>query len=342
MRSLITGGAGFIGIQTADRLLGKGEEVVLLDNLSRKGASKNLAWLKERHGDSPFEKADVRDFTRMKEIIERYRPLDTVFHFAAQVAVTSSVQNPKEDFDINALGTLNVLESIRQAGLDPVFLFTSTNKVYGGMEEVEVTEEETRYRYVSLPHGISEAAPLDFHSPYGCSKGAADQYVRDYHRIYGLRTLVFRNSCIYGPRQFGIEDQGWVAWFIIAWLLKHPLTIYGNGKQVRDLLYIDDLIDGMLMAIERQDHTQGQIYNMGGGTDYSLSIWKECGPMLEELVGSPIPVRHDDWRPGDQVVYVSDIRKAARDFDWRPSVAPREGIAKLYTWASENAHLFSE
>ncbi|MEE9216820.1 MAG: SDR family NAD(P)-dependent oxidoreductase [Anaerolineales bacterium] len=342
MRALITGGAGFIGIQTADRLLSMGEEVVLLDNLSRRGGRQNLAWLKERHPDIPFEEADVRDFASMTSIVGRYQPLDVVFHFAAQVAVTSSVQRPKEDFDINALGTLNVLESIRQIDADPIFIYSSTNKVYGEMEEVEVVEDETRYRYASLPYGIPETAPLDFHSPYGCSKGAADQYVRDYHRIYGMRTMVFRNSCIYGPRQFGIEDQGWVAWFIIAWLQKHPLTIYGDGKQVRDLLYIDDLIDGMLRAIEQIDQTQGQIYNMGGGADYSLSIWKECGPMLEELAGEPIPITRGDWRPGDQMVYISDIRKAAQHFDWRPSVDPREGIAKLFTWASENAHLFSE
>ncbi len=342
MRALITGGAGFIGIQTADRLLSMGEEVVLLDNLSRRGGRQNLAWLKERHPDIPFEEADVRDFASMTSIVGRYQPLDVVFHFAAQVAVTSSVQSPKEDFDINALGTLNVLESIRQIDADPIFIYSSTNKVYGEMEEVEVVEDETRYRYASLPYGIPETAPLDFHSPYGCSKGAADQYVRDYHRIYGMRTMVFRNSCIYGPRQFGIEDPGWVAWFIIAWLQKHPLTIYGDGKQVRDLLYIDDLIDGMLRAIEQIDQTQGQIYNMGGGADYSLSIWKECGPMLEELAGEPIPITRGDWRPGDQMVYISDIRKAAQHFDWRPSVDPREGIAKLFTWASENAHLFSE
>jgi CDP-paratose 2-epimerase len=342
MRVLITGGAGFIGIQTADRLLNMGEEVILLDNLSRRGGRQNLAWLKERHGEVPFEEADVRDYSGTTAIVERYQPLDVVFHFAAQVAVTSSVQNPKEDFDINALGTLNVLESIRQSGADPIFIYSSTNKVYGGMEDVEVVEDETRYRYASLPYGIPETAPLDFHSPYGCSKGSADQYTRDYHRIYRMRTLVFRNSCIYGPRQFGIEDQGWVAWFIIAWLQQQSLTIYGDGKQVRDLLYIDDLIDGMLGAIEHIDQTQGQIYNMGGGPDYSLSIWKECGPILEELAGEPIPVTAGDWRPGDQMVYISDIRKAAQDFDWRPTVAPQEGIAKLFTWASENAHLFSD
>ncbi len=342
MRALITGGAGFIGIQTADRLLTMGEEVVLLDNLSRKGGKQNLAWLKERHGEFPFEEADVRDYASLTAIVERFQPLDVVFHFAAQVAVTSSVQDPKEDFDINALGTLNVLESIRQSKADPIFIYSSTNKVYGEMHEVEVVEDETRYRYAALPHGIAETAPLDFHSPYGCSKGAADQYTRDYQRIYGMRTLVFRNSCIYGPRQFGIEDQGWVAWFIIAWLQQHSLTIYGDGKQVRDLLYIDDLIDGMLRAIDLIDRTQGQIYNMGGGADFSLSIWKECGPLLEELAGEKISVASGDWRPGDQMVYISDIRKAAQDFDWRPSVAPREGIAKLFEWASENAHLFSE
>ena len=340
MRALITGGAGFIGIQTANRLLGSGDEVVLLDNLSRRGSRQNLEWLTEQHGDYPFEQVDVRDYESTVAAVERYRPLDLVLHFAAQVAVTSSVEDPIEDFDINANGTLNVLEAVRHSGMDPVFLYSSTNKVYGGMEDVEVVEEETRYRYASLPHGIPETALLDFHSPYGCSKGAADQYVRDYHRIYGMRTMVFRNSCIYGPRQFGIEDQGWVAWFIIAWLLQRRMTIYGNGKQVRDLLYIDDLIDGMLAAVDQIDRTVGQIYNIGGGPDYSLSIWRECGPILEELAGSPIPVDEGDWRPGDQRVYISDIRKAANDFDWKPEVSPKEGIARLFNWASENSHLF--
>ena len=341
MRVLITGGAGFIGANTADRLLSQGREVVLLDNLSRRGSAANLEWLRRRHGGVGFERVDVRDYEALEGALERHGPLDVVFHFAAQVAVTSSVADPREDFAINAMGTLNLLEAVRRLGIDPVFLYTSTNKVYGAMQEVPIVEETTRFRYADLPHGVAETMPLDFHSPYGCSKGAADQYVHDYQRIFGLRTIVFRNSCIYGPRQFGIEDQGWLAWFVIASLQDLPISIYGNGKQVRDVLYVDDLIDAMLMAVGRPDISGGQIYNIGGGPSNSLAVWTEFGPILEEQLGRPVEVRHGEWRPGDQSVYISDIRKAARQLDWAPKVDPRAGIRRLFEWAAENQELLA-
>jgi CDP-paratose 2-epimerase len=205
-----------------------------------------------------------------------------------------------------------------------------------------VSDDGQRYRYRDRPHGIGENTPLDFHSPYGCSKGAADQYVRDYHRIYGLRTIVFRNSCIYGTRQFGVEDQGWVAWFCIAAAQRRRITIYGDGKQVRDILYIDDLTRAFMLAIEHIAVTQGQVYNIGGGPENTLAVWSEFGPLLERLAGRPIESSFAGWRPGDQRIYISDISRAARDFGWRPRIAVAEGIRLLYDWVATNEHLFED
>ncbi len=228
-RILITGGAGFIGCNAAKRFMDRGDRVVVVDNLSRKGTNLNLAWLKEQ-GEFDIIQADIRDAEAMREAIGRDRDLDAVLHLAAQVAVTTSVADPREDFDINALGSFNVLEAVRQAPSDPIVVYASTNKVYGGMEEVAVEEKDGRYAYKDLPGGVPESQTLDFHSPYGCSKGAADQYMRDYARIYGLKTTVLRQSCIYGYRQLGVEDQGWVAWFTIAAVLGKPIVIYGDGR----------------------------------------------------------------------------------------------------------------
>jgi CDP-paratose 2-epimerase len=337
---LITGGAGFIGCNTADYLLRQQHEVIILDNLSRRGSEKNLAWLRETHGDIPFLQIDVRNYEALREALAAHSGIDVVLHLAAQVAVTTSVTNPREDFEINAMGTFNVLEAVRTLGLDPVFLFVSTNKVYGGMEHVAIASNEMRYFYRDMPQGTSEAMPLDFHSPYGCSKGSADQYVRDYHRIYGLRTVVFRNSCIYGQRQFGVEDQGWVAWFCIAAVLGKPITVYGDGKQIRDILYIDDLVRAFLLAVEHSDTTQGQVYNIGGGPDNTMAIWTEFAPLLSKLAGRPIEAPFGDWRPGDQRVYVSDISRAQREFGWSPTISVEEGISRLYAWVVANRHLF--
>jgi CDP-paratose 2-epimerase len=336
---LITGGAGFIGSNYVSRLLARGDRVTIFDNLSRAGAPLNLRWLRDVYGEGAFEliEGDVRDSATLTGAL---RDIDIVVHLAGQVAVTSSVTHPREDFECNALGTFNLLEAARQSNRDPIVLYASTNKVYGGMEDVSILEEETRYSYEDLSYGVPENYQLDFHSPYGCSKGAGDQYVRDYARIFGLKTVVLRQSCIYGPHQFGIEDQGWLAWFIIAAATGTPITIYGNGKQVRDVLYIDDLLDVFDLTIVNIEQVTGKVFNIGGGPENSLSIWCEFGPLLERLIGRKIGVSWEDWRPGDQLAYISDIRAAKRDLGWAPKVSPETGIQLLYDWVEENIELF--
>lgn len=337
---LVTGGAGFIGVNYVNRLLARGEQVTVLDNLSRPGAIKNLEWLHTQHKKQfVFIKGDIRDYNLM---LGALKDVDVVVHLAAQVAVTTSVTDPRNDFDINAMGTFNVLEAAREIGRKPVFIYASTNKVYGGMEDIAVDETEAAYRYRDYPLGIPENMPLDFHSPYGCSKGAGDQYVRDYHRIYGLPTVVFRQSCIYGTRQFGIEDQGWVAWFVIAALTGKPITIYGDGKQVRDVLFVDDLLDAYDLAIANPGVSAGKIYNIGGGPENVLSIWSQFGPLLESAIGSKIDVARSDWRPGDQKIYVSDIRKVREKLGWSPQVSVEDGIDRLVTWVRDNRHVFAQ
>lgn len=339
MKILITGGCGFIGSNTADYFLKKGHDVVVLDDLSRKGTPLNLDWLKSNHAGIKFIKADIRNDQKVLE--QAVEGKDVVLHFAAQVAVTTSVANPREDFDINALGTFNVLEAIRKSRSKPILIFSSTNKVYGGMENIKIHEKDGRYAYVDLPNGISEEAGLDFHSPYGCSKGCADQYVRDYSRIYGLKTVVFRQSCIYGYRQFGVEDQGWVAWFTIATLFNQPLIIYGDGKQVRDVLFIEDLINAYELAIKNIDKTSGQVYNIGGGPQNQMSLL-ELIKYLEKEFNKKIQYSFAEWRPGDQPVFVCDISKTKRDFGWEPHINTEEGVKKLAKWVQENKELFSD
>ena len=314
---LITGGAGFIGCNLAHRLLNQGLHVTIFDNLSRSGCKMNLEWLRQEHGPESFRMIQG-DVTDPKAILRAAEGADRIYHLAAQVAVTTSIKNPRQDFSTNAYGTFNTLEAARLGGNNPIFIFASTNKVYGGMEEISVDEGDTRYQYVSLPDGIPESQPLDFHSPYGCSKGTGDQYTRDYARIYGLRTVVLRQSCIYGYHQYGAEDQGWVAWFIIAALLGRRITIYGNGKQVRDVLFVEDLIDAYEAAVQNISSTAGQVFNIGGGAKNTISIWMEFGPLLEELIGHPISIAYEGWRPGDQPVYISDIRKAENILGWQP------------------------
>lgn len=340
MHYLVTGGAGFIGSNYVRRLLARGETVTIYDNLSRRGAQANLDWLRTTgSGTLNFVQGDVRD---VNLITKTATDADIIIHLASQVAVTTSVLNPREDVEINVMGTFNVLEAARASKRQPIVLYASTNKVYGGMENLIIEENVTRYAYRDYPHGIPETYPLDFHSPYGCSKGAGDQYVHDYARIYDLPTVVFRQSCIYGTRQFGVEDQGWIAWFIIAAEKGQPITIYGDGKQVRDVLYVDDLLDIYDAAITHIDHAAGQIYNVGGGPNNQLSIWREFEPMLENLLGRPIPTGKDNWRPGDQRIYVSDIRKAARDLGWQPKVSVEQGITRLFNWVIENQGLFDK
>ena len=336
---LITGGAGFIGANYVARLIIRGEDVTIYDNLSRPGSTLNLNWLKSIQKDSfSLIEADVRD---QESIYKAVNEMDVIVHLAGQVAVTTSVINPREDFEINAQGTFNVLEAARNSNKNPIVLYASTNKVYGGMEDIEVIENETNYRYLDFPQGISEKFPLDFHSPYGCSKGSGDQYVRDYHRIYDLPTVVLRQSCIYGPRQFGVEDQGWLAWFIIAVLTGKQISIYGNGKQVRDVLFVEDLLDAYDACIEHIDISAGEVYNIGGGPDQMISVWKEFSLILEEMLDKKIPVVWGDWRPGDQKIYVSDIQKAQGELNWRPKYPVRDGLQKLFDWAQDNVNLFT-
>lgn len=333
---LITGGAGFIGSSLAESFLEKGENVTVLDNLCRNGSKINAEWLKSKGGKLMMVEGDIRNSLDVEGCV---KGKDIIFHLAAQVAVTTSVSDPRTDFEINAHGTINVLEAVRKFNPMAIVLYSSTNKVYGEMTSAGVIEKKTRYDYQNL-NGISEEQPLDFHSPYGCSKGAADQYVHDYHRIYGLNTIVFRQSCIYGPRQFGVEDQGWVAWFVIALTNAKKLTVYGDGKQVRDVLFISDLIHAYNLAINKISKTAGKIYNIGGGKEYSISVWYEFAPILEKLFKHKITANFSDWRPGDQKIFISNIAKAKRDFGWEPKISPKEGIGKLYNWVKENKDLF--
>lgn len=335
MRVLITGGAGFIGCNLADALSQAGDKVIVLDNLSRPGSEINLRWLQTNHPDLRFVQANIQNEPAVRTAIREAGQLDAVIHLAAQVAVTTSVLHPRLDFEINAQGTLNVLEAVRAAKGKPVVIFGSTNKVYGELSHLAVDEEPNRYVFRDRPFGIGEDEPLSFHSPYGCSKGAADQYMLDYARIYGLRTVVFRQSCIYGRRQFGLEDQGWVAWFLRAALSDRPITIYGDGRQVRDVLFMDDLVRAYRAAI-RTPAAWGQAFNIGGGPKFTMSVWAEFGPRLERLLGRSIPISYSAWRTGDQHIYVSDIRKAKRLLSWEPTTPPDQGIAELYEWTLES------
>ena len=336
-KCLITGGAGFIGTNMAVRLMENGKHVRIMDNLSRSGVEKNLEWLNENYdGKFEFVESDVRNFDAVEAAV---KDMDTVFHFASQVAVTTSVEDPRTDFEVNAFGTLNVLEAARISPLKPAFLFTSTNKVYGKLMSLGVREKQTRYLFAGLPRGVDESQPLDFYSPYGCSKGAGDQYIRDYARIYGMKTVVFRMSCIYGPHQFGNEDQGWVVHFVISALLNRAINIFGDGKQVRDILYVEDLTRAFELAAENIDSTAGEVFNIGGGVENSISLL-ELLDILEEITEGKTPVNFYDWRPGDQKVYITNADKAREFFGWKPEISSKEGIRKMTEWVNENRELF--
>lgn len=336
-KCLITGGAGFIGINLAQYLIRNNKSVRILDNLSRNGVEKNLEWLKNTFpGRFEFIRADVRNIDQVRQNI---RDIDTVFHFASQVAVTTSVEDPRTDFEVNALGTLNVLEAARLSDNPPAVLFTSTNKVYGNLLDFDIEETPKRYRFPHNMEGIHEHQPLDFFSPYGCSKGAADQYIHDYSRIYGLKTVVFRMSCIYGPHQFGNEDQGWVVHFVISAVLNRTIKIYGDGKQVRDILYVDDLVRAFYMAAENPEKASGEIFNIGGGLSNSVSL-VELMEILRDITSNEIPTQFFDWRPGDQKIYISNIRKAKDILGWTPETSAKQGIAKLHEWVKDNQKLF--
>jgi CDP-paratose 2-epimerase len=328
----ITGGCGFIGCNLADRIAMRGDKVVILDSLVRAGVRENAQWLKSRHGDRiTIVVGDVRDSI---PVIELVRDAKAALHLAAQVAVTSSLENPVDDFEINARGTLNVLEAVRLHNPTAPLLFASTNKVYGRLiTDSEIVRTGQRYQPAdaTLAAGISEAMPLDLYSPYGCSKGAADQYVHDYARVYGLRTAVLRMSCIYGPRQFGNEDQGWIAHFLLSALRGAPLTIYGDGCQVRDALYVADAVDAWLAVLDNISTTRGRIFNLGGGPSNAISLL-ELIDLISQASGSTVQFSFDDWRPGDQPWYVTDIGALAAATGWRPQTPLAEGLRALQSW----------
>ncbi len=333
---LITGGAGFIGTNLAHHYLSEGIPVRLYDNFSRAGVEQNARWLQETHGDLvQLEAADVRDASRLRDCV---RGAAKVFHLAAQVAVTTSLVDPVADFEINARGTLNVLEAVRACADPPPLVFTSTNKVYGGLPDITLGVQSCRYEpedSAVRTFGIGETRALDFHSPYGCSKGAADQYVLDYARTYGIPAAVFRMSCIYGPHQFGTEDQGWVAHFLIQAQAGRPITLYGDGMQVRDILFAEDLVNALALAQDHISELAGQAFNIGGGADNSISLLNLLD-LIRKTDGDMPDVCFEGWRPGDQRYYVSDTRKFQAATGWAPKVGASLGIARLGRWLREN------
>ncbi len=336
---LITGGAGFIGSNLAERLLSQsGTHVRIFDNLSRSGVTHNLDWLNSLPGHARLEfvKGDIR---HAADIADAARDATEIYHLAAQVAVTTSVADPRCDFEVNAQGTFNVLEAARRSGRHPFLLFTSTNKVYGSLESVPVSIEGTRYCAEDPAfRGVTEHQILDFHSPYGCSKGAADQYVRDYARIYNLPSVVFRMSCIAGPRQFGNEDQGWVAHFLYCVLEGKPITVYGNGFQVRDVLHVSDLIDAMQASAENTKGIIGQVFNVGGGLERAVSVL-EMLRAIEQETGMQPKLRHSQVRPGDQPLYISDTTKLSLATGWRPQHSLLETLESIRKFWRSNRQL---
>ncbi len=338
---LITGGAGFVGANLAARLLEEpGTHVTVFDNLSRRGTEHNLSWLRTLPGARVLRyiHGDIRN---AKQVQDAARHADEIYHLAAQVAVTTSIADPQCDFDTNAAGTFHVLEAARRNGRQPTVFFTSTNKVYGSLDSVPVRVSGSRYVAESGSFaGATEDTPLDFHSPYGCSKGAADQYVRDYARIYDLPTVVFRMSCIAGQRQFGNEDQGWVAHFLYSVLNGRPITIYGDGLQVRDVLHVDDLIDAFSAARTSLEKTAGQVYNIGGGMERAVSI-RELIERIEGRFNREARLSFSATRPGDQPLYISSLTKLCRDTGWRPKRSLDQILDSVEAFHAKNHHLIA-
>jgi CDP-paratose 2-epimerase len=332
---LITGGSGFIGSNLAARFLADGEEVIVLDNLSRAGVAQNLAWLRENHGDRVhLLQADIRDAEAIRPAFTDAR---AVFHFAAQTAVTTSLAEPIEDFEVNGRGTLNVLEAARRSGRRMPVIFASTNKVYGNLDDLSMVEAGDRYVPADEAlrrYGIGETRKLDFCSPYGCSKGVADQYVLDYAKSYRLPTAVLRMSCIYGPRQFGTEDQGWVAHFLIRALRHQAISIFGDGKQVRDILHVDDAVAAYRVVLREIDRVQGRAFNLGGGASNAVSL-RGLLREIARITGKDVPISYGEWRRGDQLYFVADTRKLQSTLEWRPMIGWREGLRDLALWLAE-------
>jgi CDP-paratose 2-epimerase len=333
--AVITGGAGFIGTNLAHHLLSQGQPVVVFDNLARTGVAENLAWLRRQHPTGLHVViGDVRDAALLQRTVRR---ACRVFHLAAQVAVTTSLVDPITDFEINARGTLNLLEALRAHPEPPPLLYTSTNKVYGTLSDLTLSLVDGSYVPRARPvreAGLDERRPLDFHSPYGCSKGAAEQYVLDYARMFQLPAVVFRMSCIYGPHQRGNEDQGWVAHFLLRVLRDEPITIYGDGRQVRDALYVQDLVEAMCRAQSDSERVRGRAFNIGGGPSNAISL-RELLDLVRDLHGKLPPVRFGPWRPADQRYYVSDVGAFSQATGWRPRVSVAEGVTRLYQLFAE-------
>ena len=344
MKILITGGSGFVGSHVSEYYAKKGDEVIVFDNLSRGETLKTADKRQTSYNWDHLKKVEnielVRgDIRRADDVVTAAEGVDAIIHTAAQVAVTSSVEDPRTDFEINALGTFNVLEAARKSENSPAVVYCSTNKVYGeNVNKIPVKEEETRYVFEGLD-GVPETLSIDLceHTPYGCSKLAGDLYVQDYVKLYGLRTAVFRMSCIYGTRQFGNEDQGWVAHFVISTLTGKPLTIYGDGKQVRDVLYVSDLVRAYDLFLESNE--RGAVYNIGGGPKNTISLL-ELLDLLEEEAGKRSEITFSDWRPSDQKVYISDISKAERELNWRSQTSVKDGVERLIEWVEEHKFLF--
>ena len=332
----VVGGSGFIGSNLADSLLSDGEEVIVVDNLSRPGVEQNLDWLRDRHGSRVHPHiADIRDIDAIEPAL---REAGAVFHLAAQTAVTTSLADPLEDFEVNARGTINVLEAVRRTGRRVPVVFSSTNKVYGGLDDLAMVELDDRYiagDAAYRAHGVAETRGLDFCTPYGCSKGVADQYVLDYATSYDMPTAVLRMSCIYGPRQFGTEDQGWVAHFLIRALAGEPLTIYGDGKQVRDILHVADAVAAYLGVLGAIETVKGQAFNLGGGPHNAVSLRLLLGE-IGRIVGREIPLAFSGWRTGDQLYFVADTRRLESAIGWKPAIAWRDGVRQLAEWLAEN------
>lgn len=331
-RALITGGAGFVGTNLAHALLSRGAEVSILDNMFRPGVERNFNWLKQKYGDSVIlHHADIRD---RKAVDKAVRNVDAVFHLAAQVAVTTSLEDPTEDFMVNLGGTVNLLESLRSMNSPPSLVYTSTNKVYGNLDDISLVRSGDRYEprdYDLRRKGIGEWRPLDFHSPYGCSKGGADQYVLDYARNYDLHAVVFRMSCIYGPHQMGTEDQGWVAHFLIRAMQGMPITLYGDGYQVRDILFVEDLVRALLLASDPAMHLSGRAFTIGGGTENAVSL-AEVIRKIEKIAELSIEILPSEWRPADQKYFVADTSAFRDATGWSPIVGVNSGLKRLYAW----------
>jgi CDP-paratose 2-epimerase len=335
---LITGGAGFIGCNLADRLAGQGHQIIVYDALSRPGVERNLKWLKDSHGKRIH--AIIGDTRDEDEVARAVGEAKAVFHMAAQVAVTTSLDDPREDFDVNVRGTINVLDAVRTRETRIPVIFASTNKVYGDLGDLPFTATDDRYEPTGLMarRGINESRPLDFHTPYGCSKGSADQYILDYCRSFGIPTVVFRMSCIYGQRQMGTEDQGWVAHFLIRALNGEPITIYGDGRQVRDILDVGDAVNAYVAALANIDRVQGHAFNLGGGPPNAISLLQ----LLDEIraaTGSDVELRFEDWRKGDQRWYVSDTHAAQSALGLPKPRGWRDGVARLAEWLAKDRRL---